>query len=119
MTTNPFGSPGDKAERSGHVEKKGHLLAGEEGHAHHHGHPGGVRGHLDAVQRDGADQHLLLHLHPKLAVDHRLLALLHQQHHQPSLLRPVQHHLQEHLQAPAPVPVQEHTHGAVSLQRLR
>ena len=91
----------------GQVLQEVHFLPGEEGDADHHGHSGGVRGHLDAIQRHGPHQHLLFHLHPQLSMDNRLLAVLHQQYHQPSLLRPVQHHLQEHLQAPAYLPVQE------------
>lgn len=95
-------------ESGSKVEKKRKLLQREKSDAHHHGHPDRFCCHVDAVQRDGAHHHVLLHLHPQLAVDHRLLAVLHQQHRQPSLLRPLQHHLQEYLQAPASVPVQEH-----------
>ncbi|XP_054632995.1 muscarinic acetylcholine receptor M2-like isoform X3 [Dunckerocampus dactyliophorus] len=104
---------GDQAERSGQVAKEKHVLPGEEGDSHDNGHPGRLRGHVDTIQRDGAHQHLLFCLHPQLSVDNRLLAVLHQQHHQPGLLCPVQHHLQKHLQAPAAVPVQEHTSSTV------
>jgi len=104
---------GDKTECRGKVEKEGDFLQGEKGDPHHHGHLGCFCCHMDAIQRDGPDQHLLFDLHPKLPLDHRLLAVLHQQHHQPSLLRSLQRHLQKHLQAPAPVPVQEHPYGAM------
>ncbi|XP_051911392.1 muscarinic acetylcholine receptor M2a isoform X2 [Hippocampus zosterae] len=48
-------------------------------------------------------------LHPQHGVDAGLLAVLHQQHHQPGLLRPVQRHLQKDLQALTALPVQEHS----------
>lgn len=105
--------PGNKAERCSKVEKERHFFQGEKGDTHHHGHPGCFCCHMDSVQCDGLDQHLLFSLHPKLSLDHRLLALLHQQHHQPGMLRPLQRHLQKHLQAPAAVSVQEHTYSTM------
>lgn len=108
----------NKAECCGKVEEEKLFLQGEKGYTHHHGHPGCFRCHMDTVQRDGPDQHFLFRLHPKLPLDHRLLALLHQQHRQPSLLRPVQPHLQKHFQAPPSVPVQEHTYGTMRLKIL-
>ena len=68
-----------------------------------------LRGDVDALSRHGAPQHFLLQLRPQRVVDHWLLALLHQQHDQPSLLRPLQRHLQKDLQTPAALPVQEHS----------
>lgn len=47
--TFPSGFLGDKAECCGNVEKEGHFLPGKEGDTHYHGHPGGVRGHVDTL----------------------------------------------------------------------
>ena len=60
---------------------------------------------MDAIQRDGADLHLLPVLRPRHRVGDRLLALLRQLHHQPGVLRTVQRHIQEDFQEPAAVPV--------------
>ncbi len=64
---------------------------------------------MDALQCHGAHQHVLLDLYSKHDVDLWLLALLHKQHSEPSLLCPVQRHLQEHLQTAADMQIQEYS----------
>lgn len=60
---------------------------------------------MDAVQCHGADLNLLPVLRPRHCVDHWLLAVLRQLHHQPGVLCAVQRHVQEDIQEPAAVPV--------------
>lgn len=60
---------------------------------------------MDAVQRHGADLHLLPVVRARHGVGHRLLVVLRQLHHQPGVLRTVQRHVQKDIQEPAAVPV--------------